>query len=137
MTRPIRILLVDDVAAVRRGLSMRLGREADLEIAGEAEDGLSAVDLARELRPDVVLLDVALPGQDGIATARQLQVRAPECAVVMLTLYDDVVTRAQAAAAGAATLVGKHEPLPSLLAAIRAAVRTRGVNPREATPPAC
>jgi DNA-binding NarL/FixJ family response regulator len=125
MTRPIRILLVDDVAAVRRGLSMRLGREADLEIAGEAEDGLTAVDLATQLRPDVVLLDVALPGQDGIATASQLRARAPECAVVLLTLYDDGVTRARAAAAGAATLVGKHEPLPALLHAIRAAVQTR------------
>ena len=131
MTRPIRILLVDDAAAVRRGLSMRLGREADLEIAGEAEDGQSAVHFATELRPDVVLLDVALPGQDGIATATQLRARAPECAVIMLTLNDDVVTRARAAAAGAATLVGKHEPLASLLTAIRAAV------PTAATPPQC
>lgn len=119
--RTITVLLVDDQAGVRRGLRMRLSREPDLEVVGEAEESEGAIDLALALLPDVVLLDVALPGQDGIGTAEALQTVVPGSAVVMLTLYDDTATRARATAAGARTLIGKHEPIPKLLEAIRAA----------------
>jgi DNA-binding NarL/FixJ family response regulator len=119
--RAITVLLVDDQAGVRRGLRMRLSREPDLVIVGEAEDGDRAIGLALALLPDVVLLDVALPDGDGICTAEALQAVVPGSAVVMLTLYDDTTTRARATAAGARTLIGKHEPIPKLLAAIRAA----------------
>jgi two-component system, NarL family, response regulator NreC len=125
MSRQIKVLLVDDAPGVRRGLHMRLAREADLDIVGEAEDGLQAIDLARALRPDVVLLDVAMPGQDGITTADQLRTLVPNSAVIMLSLHDDAETRVRATSAGAAKLVGKHEPIPSLLAAIRQTVRTQ------------
>ena len=123
--RAITVLLVDDEAGVRRGLRMRLGREPDLVVVGEAEDGEGAIGLAASLQPDIVLLDVALPGRDGIGTATVLQTVVPSSAVVMLTLHDDTTTRARATAAGARTLIGKHEPMPKLLAAIRAAARCR------------
>jgi DNA-binding NarL/FixJ family response regulator len=119
--RTITVLLVDDEASVRRGLRMRLSREPDLVVIGEACDEEHALSLAETLRPDIVLLDVALPGQDGIGTAKILQTVVPGSAVVMLTLHDDTVTRARATAAGARTLIGKHEPIPKLLEAIRAA----------------
>ncbi|HEX8969379.1 MAG TPA: response regulator transcription factor, partial [Chloroflexota bacterium] len=101
------------------GLRMRLGREVDLAIVGEAEDGPQAIEVASALRPDVVLLDVALPGADGISVAGRLRTLVPDTRVVMLSLYDDAITRDRARAAGATTLVGKHEPLPNLLRAIR------------------
>jgi len=119
--RTITVLLVDDQAGVRRGLRMRLSREPDLVVVGEAEDSDGAIGLASALLPDVVVLDVALPGQDGVGTAEVLQTVVPGSAVVMLTLYDDTATRARATAAGARTLIGKHEPIPKLLEAIRAA----------------
>jgi DNA-binding NarL/FixJ family response regulator len=122
--RTITVLLVDDQAGVRRGLRMRLSREPDLVVVGEAEDGERAVDMAEALQPDIVLLDVALPGRDGIGTAETLQALVPGSAVVMLTLYDDGATRARAHAAGARTLIGKHEPIPKLLEAIRAAAHS-------------
>ena len=119
--RTITVLLVDDQAGVRRGLRMRLSREPDLVVVGEAEDSDGAINLASALLPDVVVLDVALPGQDGVGTAEVLQTVVPGSAVVMITLYDDTATRARATAAGARTLIGKHEPIPKLLEAIRAA----------------
>lgn len=119
--RAITVLLVDDEAGVRRGLRMRLSREPDLVVIGEACDGQQALSLAETLRPDIVLLDVALPGEGGIGTAAVLKTTVPSSAVVMLTLYDDTATRARATAAGARTLIGKHEPIPRLLEAIRAA----------------
>lgn len=122
--RTITVVLVDDQPAVRRGLRMRLSREPDLIVVGEAEDGERAIGLAEALLPDIVLLDVALPGRDGIGTAEALQTVVPDTAVVMLTLYDDATTRARATTAGARTLISKHEPIPKLLEAIRAAAGT-------------
>lgn len=119
MSHPIRVLVVDDAPGVRGGLRLRLGREPDLEIVGEAEDGCAAVHLAADLRPDIVLLDAVLPGQDGFSTAAQLKTAAPGCAIVMLSLHDDRTARAHARAAGAAAFVGKHEPLEILLSTIR------------------
>jgi DNA-binding NarL/FixJ family response regulator len=126
--RTITVLLVDDQPAIRRGLRMRLSREPDLKVVGEAEDAEGAIGLAERLQPDVVLLDVALLGRDGIGTAEALQTVVPDSAVVVLTLYDDATTRAGATAAGARTLIGKHEPIPKLLAAIRSAV---GASPQK------
>jgi DNA-binding NarL/FixJ family response regulator len=119
MVRLITVLLVDDHASVRRGLRMRLHREPGIVVAGEAEDGQQALELAQELRPDVVVVDLQLPGLDGLDVSERLHGVAPESAAVMLSLYDDEVNRARAAAAGAAAFVGKQEPTETLLAAIR------------------
>lgn len=115
----IRLLLVDDQPQVRRGLVMRLALELDVEVVGEAGDAESAIALARVLRPDVVIMDVELPGMDGIDATRCLCSTLPQTAIVMLSLHDDHDTVARAKAAGAAAFVAKHRMEGPLLAAIR------------------
>jgi DNA-binding NarL/FixJ family response regulator len=117
--RVIRLLLVDDQPQVRRGLMMRLALEPDVEIVGEAGDAESALELAGRLHPDVVIMDVELPGMDGIDATRNLRTTLPQTAIVMLSLHDDTDTIARATAAGAAAFIAKHRMEGPLLAAIR------------------
>lgn len=116
----IRLLLVDDEPAVRKGLRMQLELEPDLQVVGETGDGASALQMIRELRPEVVVLDVRMKGMDGLTLLEKLEsLGSRRPAVVMLSLHDDAITRAHAFAAGARAFVGKHEPGETLLAAIR------------------
>jgi len=118
--KTIRILIVDDQPAVREGLRLRLSLEPELEVVGEAGDGAEAIALAGSLRPDVVLIDVKMPGTDGIEVTAALKVVVREIAVVMLSLYDDIETRRRAKEAGVAAFVAKHR-MEELLAVIRRA----------------
>ncbi len=104
----IRILLVDDQQCVRQGLMMRLALEADLQVVGEASDGAQALELIPLLHPDVVLMDVEMPGMDGIAATVALREQALQSAVVMLSLHDDDALRARALSAGAVAFAPKH-----------------------------
>jgi len=115
------LLLVDDQPSIRRGLRMRLGLEPELRVVGEADSGEMAVALATQLRPDVVVMDVEMQPMDGIAATQAVRAACPECAVVVLTLHDDNVTRARAAAAGATAFVAKQDKDEVLLSAIRGA----------------
>ena len=117
----IRVLLVDDHAVVRAGLRLFLADQADLEVVGEAEDGASAVAQAQELVPDVVLMDLRMPGLDGIAATRQIRAALPQTAVVVLTTYTDTANVSRAIAAGAIGYVPKDVPPPELVATIREA----------------
>ncbi len=85
----IRILLADDHTITREGTRRLLEAEADFAIAGEAADGDETIRLAEQLRPDVLVLDVSMPGRDGIAVARELRVRCPETKIVVLTGHGD------------------------------------------------
>jgi DNA-binding NarL/FixJ family response regulator len=116
-----KILLVDDQPAVRDGLRMRLELEPDLTIVGEACDGLEAVALAQALVPDVVVMDVEMPGLDGIEAARQLRVNIPSVAIVMLSIHCDAATQSRAREAGAIAFVEKRAAINVLLAEIRRA----------------
>ena len=118
-TKTIRLLLVDDQPTVRRGLRIWLTLEPNIEVVGEASDGAEAISLTQALRPDVVLMDVEMPGMDGISAAAALRQIVPQSAVVILTLYDDAATRARAQEAGAAAFVAKHRMEETLLAEIR------------------
>lgn len=111
----IRVMLVDDQPVVRQGLRMRLALERDVEVVAEAGDGSAALELARRERPDVVVMDVEMPGMDGITATEELRRIAPASAVVILSIHEDAQTRARAQAAGAAAFVGKHEGPDALL----------------------
>ena len=117
----ITLLLADDDPNVLLGLRMRLALEADLRVIGEAANGADALELATRLRPDVVVLDVQMPGIDGIAAARALTARDPRMGIVVLSIHDDAPTRAQSERAGVRRFVGKHESVDALVAAIREA----------------
>jgi DNA-binding NarL/FixJ family response regulator len=117
----IKLLLVDDQPQVRRGLRMNLALEKDFEIGGEAGDGQTALALAAALAPDVVVMDVAMPGMDGIAATQALRAAVPRVAVVILSLHDNAVSRERAVQAGAVAFVSKQAPLEALIAAIRLA----------------
>ena len=122
---PITILLVDDQPITRMGLRMRLELEPDMLVVGEAGDGVAGVSLAAEIRPVVVIMDIAMPVMDGIAATAALGASAPLSAVVIHSLHDDQATQERARAAGAAAFVSKHRLDIPLLAAIRRAAARR------------
>ncbi|MEU9758541.1 response regulator transcription factor [Streptomyces sp. NPDC047987] len=123
MTPPIRVLLVDDQALLRSAFRVLVDSEADMEVVGEAADGAQAVEIARSTRPDVVLMDVRMPGTDGLAATRMISAD-PELAgvrVVMLTTFEVDEYVVQSLRAGASGFLGKGAEPDELLAAIRIA----------------
>jgi DNA-binding NarL/FixJ family response regulator len=119
-TAPVRVLLVDDQHLVRSGFRMILSVADDIEVVGEAADGGAAVRQARALRPDVVLMDVQMPGVDGIEATRQL-VAESLGRVVMLTTFDRDDYLFDALDAGAAGFLLKNSEAEALVGAVRAA----------------
>lgn len=122
----IRLLLADDQAMVRAGFRLILESEADLEVVGEAEDGAAAVAAARTLRPDVVLMDIQMPGTDGLAATRAIAAfppAAPPVRVLVLTTFerDDYIF--EAIRAGASGFLLKNAPPEDLIAAVRVVAR--------------
>lgn len=118
----IRVLLVDDHPVVRSGLAGLLGGETDLEVVGEADDGAQGVALAAELRPDLVLMDLRMPGMDG-ATATAAITKAGTARVLVLTTYDTDADILRAVEAGATGYLLKDTPREQLVDAVRAAAR--------------
>jgi DNA-binding NarL/FixJ family response regulator len=121
----IRLLLVDDQPSVRQGLRMRLSVEPDITVVGEASNGREAMALVQQLAPDIVLMDVEMPEMDGIEAAAVMCASTPQSAIVMLSIHDDVSTRARAHAAGAAAFVTKSGAIEVLLATIRQTAEQR------------
>jgi two-component system, NarL family, response regulator NreC len=117
----IRVLLVDDQEASRRGLCLRFQLESDMQVIGAASTGREALILARELSPDVVLMDIEMPGIDGIEATAALRTVVPQSAVVILSIHTDRQTRMRAQAAGAVAFVEKRGTTDTLLASIRQA----------------
>jgi len=117
----IRVLIVDDQALVRAGFRMILDAQPDLEVVGEAADGSTAIDAVRTLRPDVVLMDIRMPGVDGIEATRRLTEANVPSKIVILTTYDLDEYVFDALAAGASGFLLKHVPPEELVRGVRVA----------------
>jgi len=117
--RIIRTLIVDDDARFRLFAKRLLSNEPDIEVIGEAEDGQEAILKARELKPDVVLMDLRMPGMNGIDATRHMKNKKPELPVIMLTIYDMEEYREAATAAGAVNYVLKKSMNEELIPVIR------------------
>ena len=119
----IRVLLVDDHALVREALARLLSAQSDLEVVGTACDTANAIECAEELKPDVLLLDIALPDQDGLEAIGPILERTPGTRVLMLSMHAEPEYARIAVDRGAAGLVSKSDCPDALIAAIRAAAR--------------
>ena len=122
---PITVAIADDHAIVRDGLRAVLKAVPDLRFVGEAADGQDALRLAERVGPDVLVLDLMLPGLNGFEVARQVRRRAPRTRVVVLSMHADPAYVAEALRAGATGYVVKDAPIEQLLAAVRAAAAGR------------
>jgi two-component system NarL family response regulator len=120
---PIRVMLVDDQELFRRGLDLVLRDEPDIEVVGEAGDGLAAIERAAELQPDVVMMDVRLPGVGGIEAARRIRNAQPSTKVVMLTVSDDEEDLFGAIRAGVSGYLLKEISIDEVANAVRAVVQ--------------
>ena len=114
----IRILVIDDHQVVREGLRHMLELEADIEVVGDAGDANEALTQVESLSPEVILMDIKMPGVDGIELTRQLKEKQPSCNIIMLTLYDEYLT--DAIEAGATGYLLKDVKREELVRAIRA-----------------
>src|SRR5436190_8943787 len=126
MSQKIRILLADDHAVVRQGFKLILGAQPDMEIVGEAGNGREAVELAEKLRPDVAVVDVAMPELNGIEATRRIGETAPRTRVLALSMHKDSVYVREILRAGARGYLLKDQIDSDLLAAVRAVARGEG-----------
>ncbi|SNB61241.1 response regulator transcription factor [Thermoflexus hugenholtzii] len=119
----IRVLIADDHAVFRAGLRLLLSAQPDIEVVGEAEDGWQTLRQAEALRPDVILLDLTMPGMPGLQALALLRRQAPEARVLILTMHEDEAYLRQALAEGAAGYIIKRATDEELITAIRAVAR--------------
>ncbi len=123
MSKKTRILLADDHAVVRQGFRLILSEQPDMEIVGEAGDGNQAVEQAEKLRPDVVVMDVAMPNLNGIEATRRMSAAAPHARVLALSMHKDSVYVREILRAGAKGYLLKDSIDRDLLAAVRAVAK--------------
>ena len=115
----IRVLLADDQPIVRRGIDLLLKEESDFEVVGQTGDGLETVEAVRRLRPDVVLMDIEMPGLSGLDATRRIKEFDPNVSVLMLTVYDREDFLSDSLHAGALGYMLKAASVEELIGAIR------------------
>ena len=114
-----KVLIVDDHSLVRLGLSALLGYQSDMDVAGEAEDGEEAVHMACKVRPDVIVMDLMMPGVDGVEATSRIREKLPDSHILILTTFGTSADVARAIAAGASGAIMKDTSNEDLLNAIR------------------
>lgn len=119
----IRVLVADDQALIRRGMTLMLSVESDMEVVGQASDGVEAVEMAQRLRPDVVLMDLHMPRKGGVAATREIMLSLPHTHVLVLTTLDAEATVFEAVRAGAQAYLLKDASEDELLETVRAVHR--------------
>lgn len=118
---PIRVMIADDHVLVREGLRQLLNTQSDIVVVGEAGDGVEALELARQLQPEVLLLDIAMPRMNGLEAVRLIHGASPDTRIVVLSMYEKESYAHQMLNAGVYGYILKCEPSSDMLAAIRAA----------------
>jgi DNA-binding NarL/FixJ family response regulator len=116
----VRVLIAEDHGTMREGLKLLFNNEPDMSVVGEAGDGREAVRLAQELLPDVAVMDISMPGWDGLKATRKLKETCPQVRVLALTRHDDYGFLTEMLRAGAAGYVLKQSPSAGLICAVRA-----------------
>ncbi len=119
---PLRILIVDDHVIVRQGLRELLEKQADMEIAAEASEGRTAIEMAREVAPDVIVMDINMPDVNGIEATRQIVANSPGIKVIALSMHSDKYLVTQILSAGASGYLRKDCAVEELIGAIRTVV---------------
>jgi NarL family two-component system response regulator LiaR len=119
----IKVVLADDHAVVRHGLRFMLAQRPDIQVVGECDDGVQALELVTELLPDVALLDLLMPGMDGVAVTREIKRLVPSTQVIILTSYHEDEYIFNAIKAGALSYLLKESSPQELVEAVRAAAR--------------
>jgi two-component system response regulator NreC len=117
--KKIKVLLVEDHTIVRQGISALLKSESDIEVVGEASDGLEAIDMAKKIVPDVVLMDIAMRNLNGLEATRKIKKIFPDMKVLVLTMYDNEESIFQILKAGASGYLIKDSAMTDLISAIR------------------
>jgi DNA-binding NarL/FixJ family response regulator len=125
----VRVLLADDHSLFREGLAGIIASQPDMTVVGEANDGLEAVIKARELAPDLILMDIQMPGCDGLEAARRIKAERPETTIVMLTVRDDEDKLFEAIKSGAQGYVLKSSRSKDVLEMLRGALRGEAAIP--------
>jgi DNA-binding NarL/FixJ family response regulator len=118
----MKVIICDDQALIRDGLEMLLTLEKDIDVVGQAQDGAEALELVAQHRPDLVLMDLKMPGMNGIEATRQIRIHYPAVNVLVLTTYDDDEWMFDAIRAGAAGYLLKDTPREEVIKAVRGTV---------------
>ena len=119
----IKVLLADDHALMRRGLRLTIDSQEDMEVVGEASDGFEALELAEELRPDIILMDIAMPRCGGLEATRLIKRRLPKVKVIMLTVHEEAESLFEALQSGARGFLLKKARADELIAALRGVLK--------------
>ena len=122
--KPVRILIVDDHAVLRKAVRRLLESRSEFEVCGEAEDGLHAIKLASEVKPDVVILDIVMPNMNGFEAAREIKAVSPHSQIVILSSHKDKQLLEEARRVGAVCYVPKSEAERELINAVKAAAES-------------
>lgn len=124
---PIQIVIVDDHPVVRAGLEGMLSAQEDFDVVGEADNGIEAISTCKRAEPDLVLMDLRMPGMDGVEAIEQIKAERPDSNILVLTTYDSDADIVKAVEAGATGYLLKDAPRETLFQAVRSAARGESV----------